>query len=91
MCDDSFSSTDAQVVCRQLGYNTTNATVYSNATFGEGTGYIWLDNVTCWGNESRLSDCSNLGWGIEDCLHAEDVGVTCGKLDLKLLSLFSFK
>ena len=64
-----------QVVCRQLGlqyleYNT-------GAYFGRGSGPIWMDNVDCIGGESRLSDCNHRGWGIEDCGHGEDVGVTC--------------
>ena len=81
MCDDSFTSTDAQVVCRQLGFTTTYARAYSSAYFGEGTGVIWLDNVACFGSESRLSYCSHSGWGVEDCSHSEDVGVSCSKLD----------
>ena len=65
-----------QVVCRQLGYNgTVRAT--TNAEFGQGTGTIWMDNVFCVGSESSLDRCPFNGWGIHDCVHAEDAGVVC--------------
>ena len=89
MCDDSFSDTDARVVCRQLGYSTTNANAHSNAFYGAGSGTIWLDDVGCYGTESRLSDCSSSGWGIENCVHREDVGVSCSKLNFRHYSLAS--
>lgn len=45
--------------------------------FGNGIGSIWLDEVSCTGNESSIVDCSHTEWGISDCTHAEDVGVIC--------------
>ena len=76
VCDDSFTLSDASVVCRQLGYGT--ATAYkSSAFFGGGTGDIWLDNVGCSGSEAQLESCSHSGWGSHNCGHSEDVGVIC--------------
>ncbi|XP_036446257.1 galectin-3-binding protein A-like [Colossoma macropomum] len=76
VCDDNWEITQAQVVCRQLGFpGAVSATV--GGTNGEGSGHIWLDDVSCTGSESSLSTCRFKGWGITDCSHKEDAGVVC--------------
>ena len=76
VCDDRFVSDDAKVVCRQFGY--TGGEAHTRAAFGAGTGTIWMDDVQCAGSESRLADCPFGGWGLHNCRHSEDVGVSCG-------------
>ncbi|MDE0191895.1 MAG: leucine-rich repeat domain-containing protein, partial [Gammaproteobacteria bacterium] len=76
VCDDRFTSDDAAVVCRQLGY--AGGEAHRRAAFGAGAGPIWMDDVDCAGNESRLTDCPFAGWGLDNCRHSEDVGVSCG-------------
>lgn len=74
VCDDGFNKQDADVACRQLNY--IDAITYGNK-YGAGSGRIWLDNLNCNGTESALADCPSNGWGIHNCAHYEDVGVTC--------------
>ena len=59
VCDDGWDNTDAGVVCRQLGFGSSGIAIES-AGFGQGSGPIWLDNVTCTGNESILTSCGYL-------------------------------
>uniref|UniRef100_UPI0037E78A30 scavenger receptor cysteine-rich domain-containing group B protein n=1 Tax=Semicossyphus pulcher TaxID=241346 RepID=UPI0037E78A30 len=76
VCDDEWDMVDANVVCQQLGCGVAVA-VGSSSKFGQGSGLIVLDNVDCTGSETDLSECPSLGWGIHNCYHYEDVGVTC--------------
>ncbi|XP_033736551.1 deleted in malignant brain tumors 1 protein-like [Pecten maximus] len=75
VCDDNWDDSDARVVCRQLGYSGGSYT--REASFGSGSEPTWMDNVECFGNESRLVDCVFPGWQIENCGHSEDAGVVC--------------
>ena len=77
MCDDDWDSTDARVVCKQLGYPSSGAIAFYGAYFGSGYGPIWLDDVNCNGSESNLLNCTNYGIGIHNCGHHEDAGVRC--------------
>lgn len=55
------------------------ATATNKSTFGNGPGVIFLDEVGCTGNESRLIDCPSTGYGATDCFTNENAGVRCGK------------
>ena len=50
--------------------------------FGRGTGPIFWDDVRCTGSEQRLEECPHVTTlqGSRDCIHDEDVGITCQPL-----------
>ena len=65
---------DANVVCRQLGYDGAMAALH-HAAFGKGKGMIWLDEVKCTGNERSITDCMHkVGAGHQ---HDQDASVVC--------------
>lgn len=83
VCDDRFDLADGDVICRMLGYShaleTRGAFIFydfpdiSDAQSGP----IWIDDLTCNGDERTIEDCSFPGWGINDCSHYEDVSLIC--------------
>ena len=92
ICDDWWDLQDANVVCRQLGYDGA-LSAPRQAAFGRGTGQIWLDDVGCFGNEKSISQCGHQGWGIENCAHGEDAGVVCrpkGKVTIRVRCITIF-
>ena len=92
VCDDSWGTSDASVVCRQLGFSTAGATAFSNAAFGRGSGPILLDDVNCVGTESRLANCPADAIGDHNCVHNEDAGVRCmpGMLQASFWRCFTY-
>ncbi|XP_061086527.1 deleted in malignant brain tumors 1 protein-like [Conger conger] len=76
VCDDSWDLNDAEVVCRQVGCGSAQAAPGS-AHSGQGSGLIWLDDVSCSGSESSLSECQHSGFGSHNCGHHEDAAVVC--------------
>ena len=73
ICDHSFTLENANVICRQLGYRG----ALEVASFGAGTGEIWLDELQCVGNEASIEECLHSGFGVHNCFHSDDVGVKC--------------
>jgi len=90
VCDNAFTQTEANAVCRQLGFSA-GAESYSSGVFGVGTGPIVVNDISCSPTDTRLDQCTteaatcptpilnpqcaqNAG---EDCVHSEDAGVTC--------------
>ena len=67
---------DADVVCRQL-FGASALSAPCCAAFGQGSDPIWMDEISCVGDESHLRDCPFNGWGSHDCSHYEDAGVVC--------------
>ncbi|XP_054086294.1 uncharacterized protein LOC105212916 isoform X2 [Zeugodacus cucurbitae] len=75
VCDDDFGLKEAQVMCNSMGFYGTTTIVKNK--YGPGSGPIWLDQVSCYGNETTLDQCNHFTWGEHNCNHTEDVGLKC--------------
>ncbi len=64
------------MACHQLGYDYVKR-VLESASFGSGSGPIWLDDLDCHGLENSLSECNHNRLGTHNCDHSEDAGVEC--------------
>lgn len=52
--------------------------MHPSGVFGEGSGPIFLSSLVCDGTEASLFECPAFAEiGIHNCLHNQDVGVTC--------------
>ena len=76
ICDDAWDIKDANVLCRQLGFQKASQ-AFRGAHHGQGSGPIWMDDVACSGSESHIYDCRHRGWGNHDCTHSRDASVQC--------------
>ena len=77
VCDDNWTNTNAQVVCQQLGFGSSSASVDFDVPAG--TGPILMDDVNCSSGQTNLLACSHNGFGNHNCGHTEDVGVRCSE------------
>ena len=74
ICDNSWTLRDADVACRQLGFQFAVKVFYL-----PGAGKINLDMVDCHGNESTILDCftTQVVETSFSCNHGKDVAVEC--------------
>lgn len=79
ICDDRWNYYDADVVCRQLGFDHGSQRILYRAYYGQGHGPIWIDEIDCPRGAKTLLDCSPepSKWGQHDCTKREDAGVDC--------------
>jgi len=74
----------------QILFSPPGATALLFAFFGQGTGSIWLDDVQCTGNETRLIACPHNTIGIHNCVHSEDASVRCQRKSCRQSSFDMF-
>ncbi|KAJ7391728.1 protein-lysine 6-oxidase [Desmophyllum pertusum] len=84
ICDDHWTMSEANVVCRSLGFGTAAAAT-THAYFGKGVGKVMLDEVRCKGYERSILQCKHRGWYKTNCNHYEDAGVKCHAPQLQAL------
>ena len=80
VCQDSaLDDLEAQVICRQVGYeNPQDALAISAQDYGVATGPILFGGLLCTGQESRLTDCPIRNPGlVRFCTHDQDTAVIC--------------
>ena len=76
VCDDEWDKSEAEIVCRDLGYPGLVMPTHGGK-FGHTPAIIWMDNLYCYGTEAGLHKCRFDGWGVHDCDRAEAAGVRC--------------
>ena len=77
VCGYSWDIEDAEVVCRELGFEGVREyTRYSRFGYTYGKPY-WLSYVNCSGNESSLIECPSMRWNNVSCSSYSAAGVWC--------------
>ena len=84
VCDDGWGSEESLVACRQLGF----ATYVSYRHLNSITTDFWLDDVMCNGDESSLVDCTNRGWGVDNCYSLEGLYLNCTTGNIYLTNIY---
>ncbi|CAG9769987.1 unnamed protein product [Ceutorhynchus assimilis] len=81
ICDDQFKITEADVLCKELGFKFGALEVKGNSFFAkdleEDHTLYMMDDIECLGNETSIMDCNFAGWGIHNCADREIAGVVC--------------
>eukprot|EP00057_Strongylocentrotus_purpuratus_P018677 XP_011673151.1 PREDICTED: scavenger receptor cysteine-rich domain superfamily protein-like [Strongylocentrotus purpuratus] len=74
ICDTNWFGDDATVACRQMGLGNVK---YAYQDYGQGQGPVHLDDVECSGTEMYITTCQKGDWGVNNCGHDSDVGMSC--------------
>ncbi|KAK7129824.1 hypothetical protein R3I93_019461 [Phoxinus phoxinus] len=82
VCYTGWDLEDATVLCQELDCG---ELAEPKAYVGPSVGQIWMDNVTCTGNERTVRDCPFTGWGVNSCLNTLHAGVFCQKIERQVV------
>lgn len=76
ICGYDWSNKQATVVCKQLGCPTDiTGSLYAKPS--SESKEIWINSISCTGNESALWDCVYDGKAKQACVRRSDAGVIC--------------
>ncbi|XP_071961853.1 scavenger receptor cysteine-rich domain superfamily protein-like isoform X2 [Antedon mediterranea] len=73
----SWSYNEDAVVCRSLGLGPPSHNSSAGLKHLRGRGPIHLSDVSCIGSESTLAECKHSDWGINKCVHTDDIMIEC--------------
>ena len=84
ICDDGFSINEANVICRQLGYDL-GAEIVKTGQGNNHEDHISLYDMTCTGDEPHISDCHFGDHSAHNhiCVGTEKAGIKCRKAEKK--------
>ena len=78
VCDDNWDDTDAETVCRLMGFGNGSLSLATRRAFFRFTRSLVLaDEVGCRGNETNFLQCLTMDVGEHDCTIFQHAGVIC--------------
>ena len=84
VCYNRWDLADASVACRQLGYRGSQeeTITYYSYSFNSLT---WINDIACFGNESRLVDCLHHIGSYCDAYQLSRINCIAGKSKLRII------
>ncbi|XP_072024434.1 lysyl oxidase homolog 2-like [Amphiura filiformis] len=87
-----FNNFEADLVCRELGFDIAIEVIGRNSSYGTGTGPIWLSDIDCTGEETFLWQCYyETNSEYTNCDHSRDVAIRCASVKDGELRIRLFK
>jgi deleted-in-malignant-brain-tumors protein 1 len=78
ICSQGWDTTDAHVICTQLGYPQLEPYIFANSDFGGGDYPIVYSNSQCGGFEQTYTSCTKQTFPYSNCSRSNIAGVLCG-------------
>nr|WNS50029.1 deleted in malignant brain tumors 1 protein-like protein 1 [Halisarca dujardinii] len=76
LCDHTFGLREANVACRQMGYESAIGMV-KNSFYGFGRRPAGVTHIQCHGNETHLLECNYRNDTFERCGDSDQIGLQC--------------